>query len=222
MAGSRASVRAARSPCLPARRRSTAAASSSSRGSSTPTCTSRFTAARTIATKRWSGTIDRQPDIVLEAAQIQLRYGVTTVRDSYGMLRPLVATRDRIDGGRRDRSDDPCSRQYRRLERTLFDQLLVDAGHGPDAVPGTDERRDCPGRRRGADGDVAGRSSPVRSMRISTRDPISSNTAARATSPSRRSSASRKRRRRRLSNMPTHGRKWPRRTPRARRGCGWR
>jgi imidazolonepropionase-like amidohydrolase len=42
---------------------------------------------------------DRQPDIVLEAAQIQLRYGVTTVRDSYGMLRPLVATRDRINGG---------------------------------------------------------------------------------------------------------------------------
>src|SRR5579885_3599312 len=39
---------------------------------------------------------DRQPDIVLEAAQIDLRYGVTTVRDSYGMLRPLVATRDRI------------------------------------------------------------------------------------------------------------------------------
>jgi imidazolonepropionase-like amidohydrolase len=42
---------------------------------------------------------DRQPDIVLEAAQIDLRYGVTTVRDSYGMLRPLVATRDRIDAG---------------------------------------------------------------------------------------------------------------------------
>jgi imidazolonepropionase-like amidohydrolase len=43
---------------------------------------------------------DHQPDIVLEAAQHQLRYGVTTVRDSYGMLRPLVAVRDRIkDGG---------------------------------------------------------------------------------------------------------------------------
>lgn len=42
---------------------------------------------------------DRQPDIVLEAAQNQLRYGVTTVRDSYGMLRPLVATRDRINAG---------------------------------------------------------------------------------------------------------------------------
>src|SRR5215475_7024407 len=36
---------------------------------------------------------DRQPEIVLEAAQIQLSHGVTTVRDSYGMLRPLVATR---------------------------------------------------------------------------------------------------------------------------------
>jgi imidazolonepropionase-like amidohydrolase len=42
---------------------------------------------------------DRQPEIVLEAAQIQLRYGITTVRDSYGMLRPLVATRDRINAG---------------------------------------------------------------------------------------------------------------------------
>src|SRR5262249_11122401 len=40
---------------------------------------------------------DRQPEIVLEAAQIQLSHGVTTVRDSYGMLRPLVATRDRIN-----------------------------------------------------------------------------------------------------------------------------
>ncbi len=42
---------------------------------------------------------DRQPEIVLEAAQIQLHYGVTTVRDSYGMLRPLVAVRDRIAAG---------------------------------------------------------------------------------------------------------------------------
>jgi imidazolonepropionase-like amidohydrolase len=42
---------------------------------------------------------DRQQDIVLEAAQAQLAYGITTVRDSYGMLRPLVAVRDRIAGG---------------------------------------------------------------------------------------------------------------------------
>jgi len=42
---------------------------------------------------------DRQPDIVLEAAQIDLRHGITTVRDSYGMLRPLVAVRDRINRG---------------------------------------------------------------------------------------------------------------------------
>jgi imidazolonepropionase-like amidohydrolase len=42
---------------------------------------------------------DRQPEIVLEAAQIQLKHGITTVRDSYGMLRPLVATRDRIAAG---------------------------------------------------------------------------------------------------------------------------
>ena len=42
---------------------------------------------------------DRQQDIVLEAAQTHLSYGITTVRDSYGMLRPLVAVRDRIAAG---------------------------------------------------------------------------------------------------------------------------
>src|SRR5262249_11464740 len=41
----------------------------------------------------------QQEDIVLEAAPTALRYGVTTVRDSYGMLRPLTAVRDRIASG---------------------------------------------------------------------------------------------------------------------------
>src|SRR5262245_19868619 len=41
----------------------------------------------------------RQNEIVLEAAQLQLKYGVTTVRDSYGMLTPLVQTRDAIARG---------------------------------------------------------------------------------------------------------------------------
>ncbi len=41
----------------------------------------------------------RQDEIVLEAAQIDLGYGVTTVRDSYGMLLPLVRVRDRINRG---------------------------------------------------------------------------------------------------------------------------
>jgi imidazolonepropionase-like amidohydrolase len=43
---------------------------------------------------------DRQPDIVLEAAQMQLKHGITTVRDSYGVLPPLVETRDRIAAGK--------------------------------------------------------------------------------------------------------------------------
>jgi imidazolonepropionase-like amidohydrolase len=43
----------------------------------------------------------RQDEIVLEAAQIDLSYGVTTVRDSYGMLRPLVRVRDVINRGDR-------------------------------------------------------------------------------------------------------------------------
>jgi imidazolonepropionase-like amidohydrolase len=41
----------------------------------------------------------RQNDIVLEAAQIDLKHGVTTVRDSYGMLLPLVQVRDSIARG---------------------------------------------------------------------------------------------------------------------------
>ncbi|HEX3645436.1 MAG TPA: amidohydrolase family protein [Vicinamibacterales bacterium] len=41
----------------------------------------------------------RQEEIVLEAAQIDLSYGVTTVRDSYGALLPLTKVRDRIARG---------------------------------------------------------------------------------------------------------------------------
>ena len=41
----------------------------------------------------------RQDDIVLEAAQIDLSYGITTVRDSYGALVPLTRIRDRIARG---------------------------------------------------------------------------------------------------------------------------
>jgi imidazolonepropionase-like amidohydrolase len=41
----------------------------------------------------------RQNEIVLEAAQLQLKYGVTTVRDSYGMLTPLVRMREAIARG---------------------------------------------------------------------------------------------------------------------------
>jgi len=41
----------------------------------------------------------RQREIVLEAAQLQLKHGVTTVRDSYGLLPPLVAVREQINRG---------------------------------------------------------------------------------------------------------------------------
>jgi imidazolonepropionase-like amidohydrolase len=41
----------------------------------------------------------RQEEIVLEAAQIDLSYGITTVRDSYGALVPLTRVRDRIARG---------------------------------------------------------------------------------------------------------------------------
>jgi imidazolonepropionase-like amidohydrolase len=42
----------------------------------------------------------REPEIVLEAAQIDLKHGITTVRDSYGLLMPLTKVRDEIAGGR--------------------------------------------------------------------------------------------------------------------------
>jgi imidazolonepropionase-like amidohydrolase len=38
-------------------------------------------------------------DLVLEAAQLSLKYGITTVRDSYGSLLPLVEVRDAINRG---------------------------------------------------------------------------------------------------------------------------
>jgi imidazolonepropionase-like amidohydrolase len=42
---------------------------------------------------------DRFADIVIEAAQLHLKHGVTTIRDSYGMLVPLKAARDAIARG---------------------------------------------------------------------------------------------------------------------------
>ena len=41
----------------------------------------------------------RQNEIVLEAAQLDLKHGVTSVRDSYGLLIPLTQVRDRIARG---------------------------------------------------------------------------------------------------------------------------
>ncbi len=41
----------------------------------------------------------RQHEIVLEAAQLELKYGVTSVRDSYGVLPPLIRIRDAIERG---------------------------------------------------------------------------------------------------------------------------
>jgi imidazolonepropionase-like amidohydrolase len=51
---------------------------------------------------RYESMVRYQPrfdDIVLEAAQIDLGYGITTVRDSYGALAPLTRVRDRIARG---------------------------------------------------------------------------------------------------------------------------
>jgi imidazolonepropionase-like amidohydrolase len=42
---------------------------------------------------------DRFNDLVVEAAQTVLKHGITTVRDSYGALLPLIAVRDSIKAG---------------------------------------------------------------------------------------------------------------------------
>ena len=42
---------------------------------------------------------DRFTDIAIEGAQLQLKFGFTSVRDSYGMLKPLKEARDRINAG---------------------------------------------------------------------------------------------------------------------------
>jgi imidazolonepropionase-like amidohydrolase len=41
----------------------------------------------------------RQAEVVLEASQMQLKHGVTTVRDSYGVLEPLLRVRDAVARG---------------------------------------------------------------------------------------------------------------------------
>ncbi|MEX2284056.1 MAG: hydrolase, partial [Gemmatimonadota bacterium] len=43
---------------------------------------------------------DRFTDIVIETAQVVLKHGITTVRDSYGALLPLIAVRDSINRGK--------------------------------------------------------------------------------------------------------------------------
>jgi imidazolonepropionase-like amidohydrolase len=42
---------------------------------------------------------DRFTAIAVEGAQLELKYGITSVRDSYGMLKPLREARDRINRG---------------------------------------------------------------------------------------------------------------------------
>lgn len=42
---------------------------------------------------------DRFTDIAVEGAQLELKYGITSVRDSYGMLKPLKEARELINRG---------------------------------------------------------------------------------------------------------------------------
>lgn len=98
----------------------------------------------------------RQQEIVLEATQIDLRHGVTTVRDSYGLLAPLTAVRDRIAAGQATGSrilaagniigwGGPYSVSFsliRELNLTLFQEQVNDEvshGVGEDLVDMTPE-----------------------------------------------------------------------------------
>ena len=42
---------------------------------------------------------DQRFGITLEGAQMHLKYGVTTIRDSYGIMKPLLDVRDAINRG---------------------------------------------------------------------------------------------------------------------------
>jgi imidazolonepropionase-like amidohydrolase len=43
---------------------------------------------------------DRLTDLAIEGAQLHLKYGVTSIRDSYGVLKPLLAAREELKSGR--------------------------------------------------------------------------------------------------------------------------
>lgn len=43
---------------------------------------------------------DRLSDLAIEGAQLHLKYGVTSIRDSYGVLKPLIAAREELKSGR--------------------------------------------------------------------------------------------------------------------------
>ena len=93
---------------------------------------------------------DRQADIVLEAAQMQLKHGVTTVRDSYGVLPPLVAgARAHRSAARRSGARILVAGNIVGWGGPYSVSLQPDPRARPDAVPGADERRDRAGRRRG-------------------------------------------------------------------------
>ncbi len=83
---------------------------------------------------------------------MQLKHGVTTVRDSYGALLPLIAGPRPHHTRRGRRSAHARRRQHRRLGRPVLGVVQRDQGAGPDAVPGAVQRRHHAGRGRGTDG----------------------------------------------------------------------
>lgn len=50
-------------------------------------------------TETFARYYDRAEEITLEGAQLHLKRGITTIRDSYGLMMPLLKVRDRINKG---------------------------------------------------------------------------------------------------------------------------
>ena len=164
---------------------------------------------------------DRQPEIVLEAAQTQLKYGITTVRDSYGVLLPLIAVRDRIAAGG---AIGPrilvagnivgwggpysiCFSLTRAAGLTLFQEQMNDViaqGAGEELMAMTPEEL------RSGDRRLSRQGSGLHQVRR--HEPLSEPAFIGFSAEAQRTIVERTHTRRR----------WPRRTRRAPKGCGWR
>lgn len=84
--------------------------------------------------------VDRNADLAIESAQLHLKHGVTTVRDSYGTFPHLLEAREAIAGGEREGArilmagnivgwGGPCSVSFslvRESECTLFQEQVND------------------------------------------------------------------------------------------------
>ena len=86
--------------------------------------------------------------LILQGLQLHLKHGVTTVRDSYGVLRPMQRVKKRIDSGEDDRPAHLSGRQHRGLGRSGLRDVRRAPGVGDQLLRGADERRGHARKRR--------------------------------------------------------------------------